>query len=445
MSQFPETVGMAVELGNGAVPGPVVGRVALVAPAGGSDLNAAEVIKVYSGTGEAIADRGSGSKLAVGAEHVLGEGHATVITIAPEQSTVNYTFGDGSALADGDVPDADVPLTSITSATKDSVAIPAADIVYLESDAAVTAYVFTGSQKMAINMVTGKIKLSSATSGLGAGLVLVAVKHDWAGAFEILGEEDYEYIAPAGYTYEAKNAGVWSAFLTHAVDDNKMLAAALPSGATVAVHDDFVLVTREGRLSILAVKEYTGDGTSAYVGYRAKWPTNAQIKLQPAPRTLTITKGYTFGEYGGHKSPASGTWHNIGVNAVFKHRGAWLISASRASTGLTVKDRFDYLMRIVREVQEDLQATLTSMIQSDPSGNGMTQGSLDNIFSTLDGRLRGFVANGRLSDTNGYSLRVPAITAHTTSQIDNGEVGTIEVRLKPNRQIGYFDIKLKVE
>lgn len=438
MAQGPETVAVTNELAAGAAPGPVVGRLALVAPKAAGDTVGDNVISEYTGVGVAIDERQSGSALATAVEHALREGHSFVFAVNPAETAVNYTFGDSGALQDGQVPANSLPLTSITSVSKDSVVIADADIVYLGDDQNPATYVFSGTEKMAINMKTGVIRLATATSGVGAGLVLAAKMHDWDSAFEILGEVDYEYIVPAGFTYEPKYWGVWSKFIAHADTDNKMVAGMLPSAAVAADYDGFVTATRNGRLSLLAAKGYTGDGTTAYAAYRAKYRTRAQIKQQPAPKSITISAGYLRSEYGGHQSPASGTWHYMGVNAVYKYGGAYFISASRSSTGITAKDRFDYVQRVIRDVHLTCKNVISNQITTDPQDNPVDSNGIEKTRGNLDLALRAFRSRG---DLVAYAVNPPL--SLTQSQVDNGEMGEFEISIQVTRQIGFVPIRLR--
>lgn len=461
MPSFPETTTSTVELADGAARGPAIGRVALIAPAGGSDLVAVNTVETYSAAGQAATRRGTGSKLAVGAKHVLGEGHADVVTIAVEQVEVTYTFGNSSAIKDGDVSDplvgtggaaSNVPIASIVSATKDGSTINlATEVAYLADDQDPDSYDFVGNPtiKMAINMKTGEIELASNTTGSGQGLVLVFKRWKLTEAMEALGEEKFEYLVPAGYNFTKENWGIISGIIDAADDYNKMCAFALPSGASPTTYKAFLELTRNGRVSVFAAKSYTGDGTSAYAGYRAKYETHAQIKLQPAPRTLTYSgAGYTFTEYGGHKNPGTNTWSYIGVNAVFRHDGSYRMHASRSLTGITAKDRFDYVMRIVREVNEDCQAALNSLVVLNPSGNSVSQDGIDAGVRALRSKLQGYETRGKLTargDSPAFDIRAPSIGDLTDAQVDNGEVELIEVDIRPTRQIGYWGLKLKVQ
>lgn len=265
-------------------------------------------------------------------------------------------------------------------------------------------------------------------------------------AFDALGEENFEYIAPAGTVFEAGALNVTRDYiqniLAFANANKKMVAMALPSAADPVVSSTFVTSIRDGRLSLFAAKAYTGDATSAYVGMRSKYDIHSQIKLQPTPRSLAITKGYTFTEYGGHKTPATDTWHALGVNAAFKYRGGYFMSASRSATGATAKDRWDYFMRIVNDIDVELTTTLNNTVAANPSTNPVSQAGLDLAESNLGFKLRRRLELGHIT---AFALGVPSEANITQEQRDNAEMPEIQVSIKPVRQAGFYSLRIRAE
>lgn len=391
---------------------------ALIAPMpaslpSGSTVVAATVYE-YNSAQDAIDDWGDGSKIAVGVEAALHHlPKIKAIGVAPlSGSPFTETFGAASAISAGTLTAANLPLTSITSVTVDGAATQAADII-LTGETPSTLTVAAG--KIAINPSTGAFKLGTPTSGASSGCVIVYVAHDWDPALEQLNKQGFEFLTVPGTPFEGASFGLYKKLVDFAGAERKKVATALPSGAKPAVRDPTghlcptIKAIRSKDIKYIASKSYDGDLTSAYMAWTAAMAPDGTSKEQDAPLGVTYNDGYAFVEFGGEVTPSTGTWHEIGVNAIYKTPGdAYIQTNDRAGVNLTDFYRFFGTGRVVRVVSNEMDEDLLALRRSSPTGIPYDDAGLNAVRATMRASLQRQVDRGYLT---AFTVFVPSLAS----------------------------------
>lgn len=426
------------------------GGLALLAPLDGDATVSANVVKKYRRASDVKTDHGDGSLLHEGAKAAFGSGIASLFAIGVDEVTgspFSQTRGDTAAVnEDTDANSGGVftnmPLTSVTSASRDGTNI-LAGVKFTTAD---PSTITPAAAELYINPKTGKWKLGTATTGGGPGLVITFSSHDWTSAFEVLENEVFEYLVPAGSPFTAANYGIYDAFVTEAIASKKVVAGALASGVAPGDVDGSptnfdVQGFRNGLLYLIA-GHYTGDLTSAIGAYLAKSRVNATTKEQLAPTGVTFTQGYLRSEYGDEESPASGTFHYIGVNAVYKDEGgSYRITNDRADTGLTDFYRFHSSYRSVRYCEVSIESDVIAARRASNIALPYTDQGIAAIKTVIEGVLGRIQKEGVIDE---YIVTMPALADISSTDRLNRVLPGVDVYVRLAGQIHLVKLDLGV-
>lgn len=435
MTSGTETVIVSTTITGGAVQRQGANQMALIAPhtPSGSEVDP-NVVKKVRLISQAEEFFGPGL-LTDGFTAARASGAPFAFLVGAEETTgATETFGTASVVSQGTL--ANIPISAITGVTVDTVA---KTVAYTHLDPW-TQSVAAGT--VLVNTDTGKFKSGTATSGSGAGIVFTESYTDWDSAFEVLDLEAYEYHSPAGVTLKAQNIGIINKFLAHADEANKMVAVALDSGVAPADVEALVESIRNARLFIIAAY-YTGDLTSAVTAHRASRPVNSTAKEQVAPLGVTYNDSYLRTDYDDEESPASGSFHEFGVNAVYRDRsGNYRITNDRASTNITDALRFHSSKRMVRLAEVNLEDELLAARRASDTRIPMSEAGLAVIRSVIEGVL------GELRDQNIIDLGVlsmPSIADISADDRAKRIVDQVEVSIRLTGQVHLVKLALNVE
>jgi hypothetical protein len=393
---YPEFVGLTTAIVGGVVPD--AGRgLAILGPHTQSGDEVAVNVPVVAKIQRTADDSfGAGSAIATAFASAKASGIAEAILmgVGPRSgSPFSETFGAASAITTGTLNAARLPITSIASASRDSTNITA-NIVYTHQTGTGLTGLTVAANAVAINLETGEFKLGTATTGSGAGFVVTYASHDWDAAFDVLDLNSYEYAVPAGVTFSAASWGIVNKFISRAqeAEGDKMWCFGLDSGVTPATISPLVATVSGtqtlGKKGFLLADHYTGGDLTAALGATlAKAPTAATMKLQEAPAVARDgTSTYTFTDYGGELAPASGTFHYMGVNAVYRNRfGDYEMTNDRAVVGLTDQYRFHSTERKVRKARELANNTLEALRRNSSTAADMSDSGIATVKASLDG------------------------------------------------------------
>lgn len=434
-----ETVVVNTNTNVGGVVRAGANQLALIAPLDGAATVSANVVKKYRRASDVAVDHGDGSALHTGAKAALANGLPSVFLVGVTESNAVETSGDSAAVTDSDDADAN-PLANLPATLVNSVSVDGTSntIVYVSGDPLVDT---VPADTIHINMKTGAWKVGTATSGSGAGVVIDYDYHDWDSAFNQLDLESIEYYVPAGMTFNEQNFGVYDHFVTHAASSNKLVAGAYDSAVAPADVSDVTNAIRSGRLKLLGA-HYSGDLVSAFAGAAANRGVNATSKEQLAPAGVTYTDTYTLSDFGAEETPASGTFHFMGANAVFRDRGgSYRISNDRAATGLTDFERFHSTRRSVRYVDNNLNEDLLALRRGSGTAIPYTAAGFAAIEASINATLRRMRTQGIISDGG---VNMPSIEDMTSTDRLNRVVNGIEVFITLAGQVHMFAIELNV-
>lgn len=370
-----QTNKITVREGQGGAVRQGANQLALVAPIEGGATISANVVKKVTRTSDAETWFGAGTKLALGVAAALGSGMKFVYAVAVAAKTgsaFTQTFGaNPTVVTTGTLTSANMPLTAVTAATRDGTNILAGVKFTHDIDTAVPA-----AAEVYFNPKTGEFKLGTATTGAGAGFIVTYTAHDWSAAFDALNAYLYEVVTVAGYAYTAQNYGIIDKVVSEATTDNKIVATALASAVLPADVKLMVESLRNGRL-VIAAAHYTGDMASAFGAMIAKSRVGATLKEQEAPSGVSYTGTYVRSDFGDEESPVDGTFHEMGVNAVFLDNGnTYRLSNDRASVGLTDFYVFKGTQRSVRYCEVVIDDELLALRRASEDAIPFTAGGL---------------------------------------------------------------------
>lgn len=425
-------------------------QLALIAPYDALSSISANVVKKVRRVAEAETLFGAGTDLAAGCAAALGSGIPFVYAVqaaaksgSPFTETLG-TAGTGGAITTGTLTAANLPITEVTAASRDGADI-LAGVKFSHTD---LTGITPAAGEVYINPKTGAFKLGTATTGAGAGFVVTYESHDWPKAFDALDLYNYEVVAIADTPFQASSYGMYDKVLTEctSVDNNKIMAGALPSGATTTDYDTLVTAMQSaasGRLSLLAAKGYTGDLTSAWAAMVAKSAVNATAKEQEAPGGVTYTDSYVRSDYGDEEVPAAGTFHYYGVNAVFADKtGTYRVSNDRSVAGLSSFYRFKGTRRSQRLCETTIEDDILALRRGSDTAIPFTEGGLASIKARIEAAL-GWLRNKGVIDS--YNLLMPAFADITEEERANRVLSGLEVSVRLSGQIHMVKLDLNVD
>jgi hypothetical protein len=429
---------------------------ALVAPLealGGSE--SANVVKRVIRVADAEEFFGVGSKLALGAKAAINSGARPIFEVAADDlagSPFTETFGTGGAITTGTLTAANLPLTEITAASRDGSNI-LAGVKFTSKDPA-TVSPAPAAAEVFINPKTGAFKLGTATTGAGAGFVVTYKSHDWQAAFNVLALEDYEILAPAGFQFTAQNFGIYDKFLTEAEDRFKLVCGGLADGVAVTdVGDatansifDVADIGTKPRLNLLAAFYASGDDlTSAWAGDRVADVANGTSKMQPAPEGVTYDDSYLEDDFGAEESPAAGTWHAAGVNAVIKNEfGAFEVTNDRSRTPYTDFQKFWSTTRNIRAVNVRVEGDLINARRRSSVAIPFTQGGMEIIRGVIENSLSSLLGQGLIAPEPAPVVIVPNVEEVDATDRANRVVTGVEYTYRLPGQVHLVKIVANV-
>lgn len=422
------------------------GQVALLAPLEGGATVSAGIFSRYLRPEDAVTDFGAGTDLAEAVTAALDAGAPVVYAGGVPiltGSPFTETFGAGSSITTGTLTAARMPITSITSVTRDGTVITP-NIVYTHGDPTLLT---PAANAIAINPYSGAFKLGTATTGASSGLVVVYASHDWDSAFASLDLKDYEYHAPAGRPFNAANYGLYRKFMTHANTQNKLVAAAFESGVAPEDVDDLVTAFHTlngGRLKLLAAY-YTGDLSAAFMGNEASRPVHGTSKEQPAPDGVVYTDTYLPNEFGTEEVPDAADFHGFGANAVYQDRlGVYRITNDRAATALGDFERFHSTRRSIRRTVQDVEDSLLAARQGNPLAFPYTDAGLLAIKGNIERTLSALADEGVI-DREFNEVRMVPLSLISDADRLNRVVPGVDVFIRLSGQVHLIKINLNVE
>lgn len=310
-----------------------VGGLALLAPLDDNATVSANVVDEYPIAQRVADDHGDASALHNGAQAALAQVDSIlalgVDDLTQDGTTSPFTESLGTSATGylGDTDDDDVseraPLTDVTDFKTDGSAI-AGEILFTTSDPTTlsegTDYT---ADDVIINPITGQYQIGTDEAPSSSSEATYE-SHDWTAAFDALNENPYEVAVPAGFPYQASNAGVYDEFLTNAQAHDKTLITAAASGVDAETGDATDLKTvvnaqSDRQLQVFAHKTSAGDAQSAFAAKVANSPVAGTLVNADAPRGLTYdTVQYSSVEIGDPDTPATDTFFDIGVVPLYR-------------------------------------------------------------------------------------------------------------------------------
>lgn len=449
MASGPETVIFNTELVGGGAETQGANIALLVAPhIQSGDLVATNVVKVVKTAAQAAEFFGDGSTLHNAAKVGLQNITRLLMVGMDVTNVASEISGDAAPVEDSDDVGAAVlanlPAWVINSVTVDGTPFT---VVYTHKPLASMAAPATGT--ILVNTETGEWKLPAGegSSGAGAGVIF---NYDYADTLSVYSAAEnyaYEYIGFSDAPFSAETYGVWKDALAHAATAKKIVASALESAVAKADVLELVESIRDGRFTLVAA-DYAGDLTSAFISQRASRPVNATMKLQPAPRGISFVDTYKFDDYGGALGvgggPAAGSFHHMGVNAVYRTRGgAYLFTDGRSVTATSAVDNFQDIRRVVRKLEVDLEDALIAARRGSDTAIPFTQSGIELVALTM-GSILGVAKQDGLIDQ--VFITKPDIddfdAANRSARLMDGF--DIKVRLAPQTHVIALDISAEV-
>jgi hypothetical protein len=436
MAKGPQTVEISTSFIGGTIPTRGRGLALLAAHVQSGTLVDTNIPKRVRLKSQAEAFFGAGSVLATGFEAAQKSGvnEATLIGVDPD-ATGTETFPSPAQTGTITGIDDDNPISVVTAA--DDNGTPFDVISYTHVSPPVIPTPSSGTE-IVINLETGE--WAADAPGTAAGITIEYTVHAWSDAFAELDMEAYEYAVPAGLEFNAQNHGIFQLFLRHADEEKKLVAAALDSGALPADVQALVESTRNSRLFLLAAY-YTGDLTSAIAGVLAVSPTRSSRKLQPAPAGVTYTDTYTHADYGDEEDPVTGTFHDIGVNAVYENPfDDFEITNDRACEDYTADDRFHSTRRIINTAEVGAEERLLALRRSSDVAVPLNQSGI----KTTEGELRAFLTAYR-DDGNitTFIIRSPDEDDITADDSSKRIMDGFDVEIQPAQQTHLWKLDLE--
>lgn len=405
--------------------------------------------KYYRGQ-DADTDFGDGSDIADAVITVRANGANPPLAVAAgarSGSPFTETFGasgGGGAITTGTLNTARLPIRKkdVTAAARDGVSILAGVKFTSKAPATLTPT----AAEVYINPKTGAFKLGTATTGTGAGFVITYASYDWAAAFDALFEYGaFGVLVIANTPFNADNYGVYDAMATEAAAEDIVLVGALASAVVPGDVDgpDFDVTDLTGdHIFLVAANGYTGDLGSAMAARVSREPPNATFKDQLAPtQSVTYTSGYTRAQFGDDVSPATGTFHQMGVNAIYRDpTGVFRISSARARVGYSDNAKFIFRRRVIFAVAKGLQARLRAFRESTSTGIPYDDTGIAGVRSQIGGKLAEYVNKKWISADP--TIDIPALADISDTDKANAVLNDITVNIRLPGQIHTFSIFL---
>lgn len=447
-----DTVGVTVIEESAGVVRAGANQAALIAPLDSNATVSANVVKRYRRQSDAENDHGEGSDIATGVGAALEAGLPRVFTVAsgensnsPNTETLDTTSGDNDADPATGIGSSEsfdpLPLTTVTSATaSDGSSTQDLTIEYTSQD---PNSLTPDTDTIIINTKTGDFELDA--SGLTNAFSSVDITyewHDWDDALDKLDLNSYEYHTYANHDYDAESFGVFDKLLSHASTENKLVAAALSTGISTTDAETLADNTSNGDRCFLVAAHFTGDLTSAVTADVARRRVNATTKEQQAPRGITYDDSYTQTDYGGEESPASGTFHNFGVNAIYEDPGGtFRYTNDRAVTGLTDFYRFHSTRRSVRFAENRIEEDLLALRRSSGTSIPFTTAGINAVRTAIRGSLSFLRREGIIAEG---IVETPTIDEISDTDRQNRVLDFVDVAIRLAGQIHFVDLDLEV-
>lgn len=444
-----DTVGVSVIEESSGVSRAGANQGALLAPLDGSATISANVVKRYRRQSDAEADHGDGSDIAEGVGAALDAGLPRVFTVgvaansaSPKTDTFDTTSGDNDADPATGIDTADLPLTTVTSATaSDGTNSQNLTIEYTAQD---PNSLTPDTDTIIINTATGDFELdASGLSGSFSSVDITYEFHNWDEALDKLDLNAYEYHTYANNPYNAENFGVFDKLLSHASAENKLVAGALPTGTTTTDAQTLADNTTNGDRCFLVAAHYSGDLTSAVMGDLARRKVNATTKEQQAPRGINYDDSYVQTDFGGEQSPASGTFHHMGVNAIYEDAGGtFRYTNDRAVTGLTDFYRFHSTRRSVRFAENRIEEDLLALRRGSGTSIPFTTAGLNAVRAAIQGSLSFLNRQGVIAEG---VVNTPTMDEISDSDRQNRVLDYVSVSIRLTGQIHFVSLDLEVD
>lgn len=483
MASATETVNITTQTASSSRTPSGVGRAALVAPLDSGATVGAGVINQYFRASDAVEDHGDNSALANGVEAAL-QNAPRVLAMGIDQvdgSPHNDQFtvqqsGSGDPPPDGEYlgspPNLSggtyLPVWEIDSAqaSDDSSPTDTVDlaIVYTTQD---PRDLVPDADTIIVNTDTGVFNLdASSLSGTFQQVDITWKVYDFGAAIQDkLAQEPHEYIAFAGEPYNERTFGVYKQLLTYANDNKKLIAAALDSGVDpddirdasdvpdtsedplLTSHDLINGVKDEVGATFLAA-HYSGDLTSAWVAYRASLPVMGTTKEQAAPEGVTYDDSYVFSEFGAEQSPSTGTFHDVGVNAVYETLGGVnRVTNDRAATAIgSGFDKFHSNGRGKVFAERRIEQGILNARRTSSDSMPLVEQGLQSIKTLIEGEI-GFMQRRNIvgPSRDDYDISVPPMDQISDSNRLDRLIDYVEVSIRLVTQIHLINLDLNVD
>lgn len=353
------------------------------------------------------------------------------------------TFGDSEATDSFTL--SHTPVTDVSTVEVDGVVADTITFV-TDEDTDLDALSPTGNEVF-INPDTGEGRAWTDTTGSSTGIIVTYTAHDWTAAFKALSDQNYEYFAPANRPLNFQNYGIYKAFVSEALDENKLIATTLPSAPVFADMKPLVeaFPSTERELFSTAVADYSGDFTSGHFGRVTSSDVIATLKMQDAAGGVTFNEGIKRVDYGPEVGlDGTDTWHEIGVVAVYRKKttGEFKYSSSRAMTSPSADIRNHYTARQRRFAEEDLGAATEAARELTDRDLSMSEGGLSRFTGVIEGRLRMLQGKGIIADPE---LDPPIFDELTQDQLKKGIFDRYELstRLPGQMSLARFELRLR--
>jgi hypothetical protein len=280
------------------------------------------------------------------------------------------------------------PILEVTTVMSDGDSM---DIVYVEGD----PHEMDPAEGVAyVNTKTGKVKTGEDGSG---DLIVTYTTADTEALKAKLLMNPFAILTLADMPFSAQSLGIWDHWTNWALTNDKRIAYALESGVDPADVEDLVKEDRRHNVTRVAA-HYTGDLNCAFAGMLSSYEVHGTMKEQAAPRGVTYTDTYTFDDFGAAVEPLESTWHDLGVNAVYRD----FTGEFNISDDLSAEAAGHYKFQSTYSSEVFLKALLKDAVRAarrvSPTGLPYTNVGLQAIESVIFGVLSQAQADGILDE-----------------------------------------------
>lgn len=347
----------AVSFSGGRIGNPGTGGIAILAERHASAPLGANIVRSYRSEDAVITDQYTGSDLATSAFYArknIDRFFMGAWAAGTNVAVGDRTFGNATVVNTFTLPSTETHIHEITSLTIDGVAVTRIKYTARDPNTIVAPELDdSGNGEVWFNPITRVGKTSRSTAGTSAGGIVVNyTRANYTPLFDQVLLKPVEVLTLGGNVrYNAQYSELWKRLVAFAEANGYMVYAATDSGivspadpAVTAIAADEVealaAAIRSSSFQVLVVKQASGttadDATVAYAALQAKSDVNGTLKDQPAPRGLSFDRDlpYTRAQYGDDVDPVTGTFHQLGFNAVSlsDDGGSFIITSDRAMT-----------------------------------------------------------------------------------------------------------------